>query len=106
MEHDRALAVAACQVPTVCPLALGECGRGLRPNDSFLITRALEDTEPLSKFIETTLPHFAPAGQARIRQSLALELARLMARMHDAGIVHNDLHAGNLLIRLEEERPC
>ena len=35
--------------------------------------------------------------QARIRQRLAVELGQFLARMHQAGIRHNDLHPGNLL---------
>src|SRR5690349_17515735 len=43
MEHERALEVAARQVPTIEPLALGECRRG--PSESFLVTRTLPDVE-------------------------------------------------------------
>src|SRR5947208_2930953 len=42
-------------------------------------------------------------GPARLRQTLARELARLLARMHEAGITHHDLHAGNILVRLDGE---
>lgn len=100
-EFRQTLAVAARQVPTVTPLGLGEPRRGSGPGDCFLITRTLPEVEPLTTFIETTLPRFAPARQTRIRQDLARELGGLLARMHEAGIFHYDLHAGNLLLRLE-----
>jgi tRNA A-37 threonylcarbamoyl transferase component Bud32 len=107
IEYDRALAVAACQVPTVVPLALGESPRGAGPGDSFLITRSLDGAEPMNTFVLTTLPTFPPKRQVQIKQRLARELGRLIARMHDAGIVHNDLHPGNLLLRLsEDDHPC
>ncbi len=100
MEYRRALAVAGRQVPTVSPLALGEQHGGRRPGDSFLVTRCLDKTEPLNLFIEKTFPTLSPARQTRVRRRLARELGKLIARMHDAGIVHHDLHAANLLIGL------
>ncbi len=87
-------------------LAVGEhaAQRGLA--DSFLITRSLEGTEPFDLFVEQTLPAFAPTRRSRIRQRLAHELGRFLARMHAAGIRHDDLHAGNLLVSLDShDRP-
>jgi tRNA A-37 threonylcarbamoyl transferase component Bud32 len=98
-EHDRAVDVAARGVPTVVPLGWGESCAG--PGDTFLLTRALENVEPLSAFIETTLPGLARRRQARLRQDLALALGRFLARVHQAGVCHRDLHAGNLLVGLE-----
>jgi tRNA A-37 threonylcarbamoyl transferase component Bud32 len=105
-ECRRAVAVAGRDVPTVGPLAFGERTAGLRPGDSFLITRSLDDTEPLSVFMEKTFPGLDPALQGRLRQRLARELARLIARMHEAGMVHVDLHPANLLLGLTpDDRP-
>lgn len=33
------------------------------------------------------------------------EIACDVKRMHEAGVVHNDLHAGNILVKLTEEKP-
>jgi tRNA A-37 threonylcarbamoyl transferase component Bud32 len=100
MEYEHALAVAARGVPTFVPLAIGENRSVLGPGDSFLITLSLDHTEPVGSFIETTIPQFSPARRARVRQRLAQELGKLVARMHAAGIAHDDFHAGNLLVRL------
>jgi tRNA A-37 threonylcarbamoyl transferase component Bud32 len=94
-EFDRALAVAARAVPTVEPLAVGETTRG----ESFLVTRGLDDTQPLNEFLEQTLPALPPAERTAVRFLLADTLADLLARMHDAGVRHRDLHAGNLLVQ-------
>ena len=103
IEYLHARAVAARQVPTFEPLALGEPDRATGPRDSFLITRALPETRALHSFLETTLPQWPMRRQARLRQRLAEALGRLLARMHSAGIAHHDLHPGNLLLRLDAE---
>jgi tRNA A-37 threonylcarbamoyl transferase component Bud32 len=103
IEYEHARAVAARQVPTFEPLALGEPCRTTGPRDSFLITRALPETRALHSFLETTLPQWPMPRQTRLRQRLAVALGRLLARMHDAGIAHHDLHPGNLLLRLDAE---
>jgi tRNA A-37 threonylcarbamoyl transferase component Bud32 len=99
MEFERVLAVAARSVPTVSPLALGEGNLGPASCDSFLITRSLENSEAVSSFIETTLPRLRPDLQTRLRQRLAIALGEFVAHLHEAGIVHRDLHAANMLIR-------
>jgi tRNA A-37 threonylcarbamoyl transferase component Bud32 len=105
MEFDRALAVAAREIPTITPLGVGETCGG--PSDSFLVTRGLENVEPLHTFIEKTLPGFGRLRLARVRHRLAFELGRLIAHMHQAGILHHDLHAANLLVRLDDrDHPC
>jgi tRNA A-37 threonylcarbamoyl transferase component Bud32 len=103
MEYERARAVAARGIPTVVPLACGEVAHAFPPADSFLITRALDGTQPLSDFLEITLPALPPACQGSVRQRLAVELARFVARLHEGGILHTDFHPGNLLVRLEQD---
>jgi tRNA A-37 threonylcarbamoyl transferase component Bud32 len=101
-ECERALTVAARQVPTLTPFAVGEIGLLGGPGGSFLATYTLRDTQPLSEFLE----HFGdlpPARRTRLRQRLAVALGRLLAQMHHAGITQSDLHPGNLLLRLEAD---
>jgi tRNA A-37 threonylcarbamoyl transferase component Bud32 len=106
LEYDRALAVGAFQVPTIVPVALGEPVNQRTPGASYLVTLSLHASEPLDAFLENTLPALDQQRQTRIAQRLAVKLGTLLACMHDAGIVHNDLHAGNLLISLDEgDRP-
>jgi tRNA A-37 threonylcarbamoyl transferase component Bud32 len=100
MEFERAQAVAALSVPTVVPIAIGERCNGSGPSESFLITQGLEDAESLSDFIEKTLPRFERPRRTRLHKLLAVTLGEFVAELHDAGIVHKDLHAANLLIRL------
>ena len=99
-EAGRAREAAARGVPTLEPLAVGEASAGAAARGSFLVTRTVDGARTLTAFLEEELPAFAPARRARVRQSLAVALGRLLARMHDAGVVHADLHPGNLLLRL------
>ncbi|MBV9124151.1 MAG: phosphotransferase [Planctomycetes bacterium] len=103
MEYQRALALAQRQVPTVVPLALGERCPRWGPGESYLITRSLEDTVPLQHFLESILPALPAPRRTRVRQALAEALGRFMAGLHAAGVVHHDLHCGNLLVRLNEK---
>jgi tRNA A-37 threonylcarbamoyl transferase component Bud32 len=106
MEYERALAVAARGVATITPLALGESCQGVGPADSFLVTHTLADAVPLGEFVEVAFPALPPSRQTAVRQELAGALGEFLARLHDAGIVHNDLHAGNILVRLDpDDRP-
>jgi tRNA A-37 threonylcarbamoyl transferase component Bud32 len=102
-EYDRALGVAGRGIPTVAPLGLGERWGPLGPGDSYLITRSLDGAEPLNCFIDQTLSQLASSRLTRFRHCLARDLGKFIAQIHDAGIVHNDLHAGNLLVRIEPE---
>ena len=94
-EADRTRAASERGVPTLEVLAVGESAAG-----SFLLTRTVDGARPLTDFLETVLPAFAARRRARVRQRLAVALGRILARMHDAGVVHADLHPGNLLLRL------
>lgn len=107
MECICARSIAARQVPTITPLALGECVWSKGLVESFLITLGLHGCQPLDTYIESVMPNIAGARQSVIRQRLARELGRFVARMHDAGIRHTDLHAGNILVTFDsEDRPA
>jgi tRNA A-37 threonylcarbamoyl transferase component Bud32 len=101
-EYQSALAIAARGVPTVLPLAFGEQA-SLRGGESFLITRGLDGCIPLNLFLARTLPRLDPERRSRIRQRLADELGVMVARIHDAGVLHNDFHTGNILVCLDAD---
>jgi tRNA A-37 threonylcarbamoyl transferase component Bud32 len=94
-EAERTREAGARGVPTLEPLAVGES-----PDGSYLLTRTVPDAQTVAAFLEEELPRLDARRQARIRQRLATALGRFLARMHDAGVVHDDLHPGNLLLRL------
>ncbi|MFN4258803.1 MAG: lipopolysaccharide kinase InaA family protein [Gemmataceae bacterium] len=102
-EYQRALAVAERGVPTIAPLALGERMNCVGAGESYLITQSKANAEPLNVFLETVLPRLEPGRQAQVRQLLAVEMGNFMAHMHSVGVVHLDLHPGNLLVRLIDD---
>lgn len=102
-EFERTLAVAASHIPTAAPVAVGEERAGQRAGECYFVTLGLSNTENLSTFIELSF-HGLPKGiKSRVRIRLATALGKLVARMHDSGIVHSDLHAGNLLVRRTDD---
>jgi tRNA A-37 threonylcarbamoyl transferase component Bud32 len=97
-EFERAIAVAQRRVATITPLAFGEdTARG----DCFLLTRSLAGTNSLLDFLERTLTGVSAERRPALRQAIARELGRFLAQIHDAGIIHRDLHVGNLLIEID-----
>jgi tRNA A-37 threonylcarbamoyl transferase component Bud32 len=103
MEYDRAKAVAERRVPTVQALGLGEADHLALPGESYLLTRSVDGCVPLSQFIVQTLPQFLPSTRTRYRIELARDLGHFMALVHQAGILHRDLHAGNILVQLSDD---
>jgi tRNA A-37 threonylcarbamoyl transferase component Bud32 len=105
-EGRRTRYLAAIGVPTITPIALGEQRKRFFLFENYLITTAIADTTPLNQFVERTLPGWPAERQARVRQRLARALGLLTARLHNSGVVHQDFHPGNILVRMgHDDRP-
>ncbi|MBI3410686.1 MAG: phosphotransferase [Planctomycetes bacterium] len=102
-EFNLARAVAKRGLPTFMPLALGRQEHPFGAGESVLITRSLEETQPLQLFLANVLFAMPEPRRSQLRRRLAAELGRFVARLHDAGIMHDDFHAGNILVRLEDD---
>jgi tRNA A-37 threonylcarbamoyl transferase component Bud32 len=100
-EGRRALRLARIGVPTISPIALGEQRKGTFLFENYLVTRAIAGMVPLDEFVECRLAELDLSRRARVRQALAVAVAELTARLHDAGLIHQDFHPGNLLVGLE-----
>jgi hypothetical protein len=87
-EYANLARVRAAGIPAVEPLAVAERRVGLR-RETVLVTRAAADAEPVERTIRR---EGAPA-----RRALLAEAAALARRLHEARLLHRDLHAGNLL---------
>ncbi|HOD81880.1 MAG: 3-deoxy-D-manno-octulosonic-acid kinase [Planctomycetes bacterium ADurb.Bin126] len=60
-------------------------------------TRAVEQAEPGDAWHERLLAQ-GPSARAAIERA-TLALAQTVARMHGCGVLHHDLHCGNVLVR-------
>lgn len=86
-------------IATIEPLAWGKFD-GRWPRGSYLITRALEDAVPLDEYLAS---HAQASPGWRFRMTEAI--ARFVSRLHDAGVLHPDLHPGNVLVRDQSGEP-
>jgi hypothetical protein len=103
LEWRGAHGLARSGLPTFEAIGIGRTQRTGLTFDSYLIGRAIEGVEPLDLFLERSFP-LLPARQQRIlRKDLAIKLGQLAARMHQAGVLQRDFHAGNLLLRVMPE---
>src|SRR5262249_38414125 len=83
----------------------GEACAAGAPPASYLLTRTLPGAYPLNEFLESTLRGLEPPRRALLRPRLATALGEFLARLHDAGVTHHDLHPGNLLLSLDGDVP-
>ncbi len=99
-EWRKACEAARRGLPTAVPLAYYEELRGHVVRDSYVATLAIEDAPSLLEVL-ASLPSRPPREAERLRRELANELAALCAGCHAVGARQADLHAGNILVRLE-----
>jgi len=98
-EGRRSLFLASIGVPTITPVALGEQRKRKFLFENYLVTLGIRDATPLDDFVENRLPMLAEPLQSHVRRKLAESLATMTARLHNAGLLHQDFHPGNVLVR-------
>jgi len=84
------LGIATADVVAV----LGPRCRGI-DRDSWLVTAGVPGAVPLDEWLADHESDVAGAD----RRSIVRQVAEMMARMHDGGLWHGDLHAGNFLVQ-------
>src|SRR5215213_5980617 len=100
LEFDRARQLAARGIATFEPLAWGRLPGPVRPDGTVLVSRALDGTLPLDEYLAAH-----PPATPGARRQVAVALAEYIAGLHGAGVIHPDLHPGNLLARSGDGRP-
>lgn len=81
----------AAGVPAVEVLAIG-----VSRDISWMLSRAVEPSEPGDQWHNRLTE--APDQNRRAIRGATRALARLVAGMHEAGVLHKDLHTGNVLV--------
>jgi len=104
-EWRKVREMAKREISTIRPLAVCERSERVLVRDSYFVSEALTDSYPLDEFLASHLPRWPNETQAQILRQIAQEGARLCARLHRAGVWHNDLHAGNILLHVESSAP-
>jgi tRNA A-37 threonylcarbamoyl transferase component Bud32 len=102
LEFENALQLHHLGIATIEPLAWG-CESLWWPGTSYFLSRGLPQAITLRDFLSHTFARYSPLRQARWRRQLAQCLGELLARLHEQGVIHNDLHPGNLLLDLTDE---
>jgi tRNA A-37 threonylcarbamoyl transferase component Bud32 len=92
-EWVMAHGAVARGIPTPFSLAMAERRKGLFLQDALLVTQAIFPSVPLIELI--------PKGR---NQGLLFQAARLLRQTHEAGLWHQDLHAGNILVETEDNK--
>jgi heptose I phosphotransferase len=91
-------------IPAVRPLAYAQDLRRAGRHCDVLVTEAVEPTQPLSEFWQ----HMASDDDAHRRRTdiaaLTDLLAQMIARSHQAGFEHLDMHAANILVESRGRR--
>lgn len=91
VEWDAIWQFHEAGLPTMTPVAFGECAAG-----SFVLTESLEPGQKLSAMVAE------PGLEASRRRRLVREVAGLARRMHEAGLHHQDFYLGHLLCQVDE----
>ncbi len=92
-EWQMAQQALAKGVLTPVPLAMAERRKRRLLLDALLITQAIVPSAPLIELIPEK-------GQ----EELFFGTARLLRGAHEAGLFHQDLHAGNILVGMEDKK--
>jgi len=85
-------------VPTAPALA-AMCDDGVE----WLATQAVAPAVPAETWHLEQRADRIEGGRAIRRATIAL--SEIVARMHEAGVIHHDLHCGNILVRTDNETP-
>lgn len=104
-EFEKARELSRRGVAAIAPLALGEVRRGLWSCEDYLVTAAVPHACSLDEYVAQVLPRYPATEQAVLQRRLIEAVARFCAAAHDAGVFHDDLHGGNILLRSDTFRP-
>ena len=101
-EWDKANELARRKIPTIHPVGLGEQVSACLVRDNFFVSEAVPRSHSLDDYAAKVLALLPEGERSRQRRQLCVELAKLTADLHRAGVFHHDFHAGNVLVQRTE----
>lgn len=96
-EFMLAQEFARLDIPTVRPMAVGVEGK--RPLRSYFLSEAVPRSRPVYEFVEENFRRGILDIPTRVRRQAIRDLAEIIARLHQAGMEHRDLHERNILVQ-------
>jgi len=88
----------ANRIRTIPVVAAGEEVGTFRPLRSYLLTRQIEDAQPLDAFLRAT-----PAPDRRLVREIIGLLALIARRFHATGFHHQDFYLNHVFIHMDED---
>ena len=98
-EYEGGLFARRAGISAVRPLAYTQNLRRKGRRCALLITEALEPAQPLDEFWRQLQSDEDPQRQRSDSAMLIDQLAQMIARAHQAGFEHRDMHAANILVQ-------
>jgi tRNA A-37 threonylcarbamoyl transferase component Bud32 len=98
-EYDSYLVFRQLGIRCAQPVACGEVRDAIgRLQRAFIITVAVPDARMLHEYLRDRCPDRSTPDSVQNRKAITQQLAEMLARVHDAGFFHNDLHWRNVLV--------
>ncbi len=88
-------------LPTIETVAIGQKIKYGQVSENYLISREIKLTETLQDFVERLLEGDSQQISLMHRRFLASKLGHIIGKMHSGFFDHQDLHSGNVLVRVD-----
>jgi tRNA A-37 threonylcarbamoyl transferase component Bud32 len=98
-EWETLKALEGMGIAAAPRVAVGGSRVGPARRADFIITEARPDALPLDRLVAEGLPAMPAADRRRLTVRVASVLADLLRRLHDGGMRHDGLDAGDVLVR-------
>lgn len=105
VEWNVAHVLGKRKIPTYTPIALGLKKRWWFTKESYLLTKEIPNCKTLKTFSKEYSRGIRENSE-QFRKKFIKNLAAFIRTVHQAGIIHQDLHWGNILVQNNAEGPC